>query len=187
MINTTDPEQKKGIAELAEAFRIVSRSQSVHLNIVGGGHAMPWLQEFVGLHGLESTVRFSGWLGSDDIEAAYRQADVLVLPSWAEGLPNSMIEAMAAKVAVVVSAVGNIPDLVADGREALLVPPKAVDALALALTRIVEDAGLRECIAEAGHALAAREFAVEIAVTRLLDAIDISRGVSRASATKTPG
>ena len=110
-----------------------------------------------------------------------------MLPSWAEGLPNSMIEAMAAQLAVVVTAVGNIPDMVIDGRHALLVPPKDIPALTAALARVVGDAALRERLAEQGFALAAREFAVETAVTRLLDAVRIAREGAADGANNVPG
>jgi glycosyltransferase involved in cell wall biosynthesis len=106
-----------------------------------------------------------------DLETALAEADVLVLPSWAEGLPNAMVEAMAARLAVVVTAVGNIPDVVTDGREALLVPPRNVSALKAALARVIEDPVLRRNLGDAAFSLAASRWDVEQAVEGMLQAM----------------
>ena len=87
------------------------------------------------------------------------------------GLPNAMIEAMAAKLAVVVSAVGNIPASVSNKEEALLIPPRDVPALRSALASVIEDAGLRQRLGSAAFSLAEREFGVEQAVDRILAAV----------------
>ena len=165
-------EPEKGIRELLEAFRRIAQERDVRLNLVGDGHAMPLAREFVEANNLSSKVRFSGWLSADGLLEAYGEADALVLPSWAEGLPNAMIEAMAAGLAVVVTRVGNVPDVVRDREDALLVPPKDVDALAAVLADVVDDDALRTRLARAGHDLASREFAVEAAVERILLAVE---------------
>ena len=161
-------EPEKGIRELLEAFRRIARDRDVGLHIVGDGGGMAFARDFVANSKLQSRVRFSGWLAAEDLPAAYREADVLVLPSWAEGLPNAMIEAMAAGLAVAVTRVGNVPDVVRDRVEALLVEPRDVDGLASALAVLVDDSALRTGLGKNGHALAAREFAVEAAVDRIL-------------------
>ncbi len=117
-------DREKGIFELVEACRQLSRSCQFVLNVVGEGSAFRSVRDLVTRNELDSKVHFSGWLDGQALEDALSEADVFVLPSWVEGLPNSMIEAMAARLAVVVSSVGNIPDVVDDGREALLVPRK---------------------------------------------------------------
>jgi len=68
--------------------------------------------------------------------------------------------------------VGTIPDVVTDGHDALVVPPKDVDALAGALRRVMDDPGLLDTLARNGHRLATEEFAVEPAVERLARVID---------------
>lgn len=180
-------EFEKGVVELFEAFRTLTGQRDVLLNLVGDGHAVPWVREFIASHGLQDKVRLSGWLDATDILKAYRDADVLVLPSWAEGLPNAMIEAMASGLAVVITSVGNVPDVVADRREAMLVPPKDTAALAAALDEIVSDWTLREAIGRAGHELAGREFAVEVAVDRILNTMEIVRGTPRSKRAQAQG
>jgi len=116
-------------------------------------------------------VEFAGWVLDAEKEALLRCADILVLPSWAEGFPNAIIEAMAAKVAVVVTAVGNVPDLIHDGQEAMLVPPKDVEALRCAIELLLEDSAFRWKVAEQGHAFACENFSVDKGVARLTEVI----------------
>lgn len=168
-------DREKGVLEMLDAVCRISQSRAVSLEIVGEGNVSAIARELVRTNALDSVVRFSGWLHGADLERALADAHVLVLPSWAEGLPNAMIEAMAARLAVVVTAVGNVPDVVTTERDALLVPPRDVNALVEALSRMVDDPVLRHRIAEGGHALAAREFGVEPAVDRLLAATDWAR------------
>jgi len=97
-----------------------------------------------------------------DVPAQLAQADVFVLSSRSEGLPMSILEAMAAGLPVVASAVGGVPELVVDGETGLLVPPGDERALAAALARIVGDASLRTRLGAAGRARAEERFALEL-------------------------
>src|SRR6185503_4308052 len=103
-------DREKGVVELLEACGRLHPAHSFVLRIAGQGNASELALSLVKSRGLASIVRFDGWLTGSAVEEALMESDVLVLPSWAEGLPNAMIEAMAAKLAVVVSAVGNVPD-----------------------------------------------------------------------------
>lgn len=164
-------EESKGIFELIEACHHLSPSRQFVLDIVGEGNTSVAARELVKKYGLEKIVHFRGWLKEVDIENALAEADIFVLPSWAEGLPNAMVEAMAAKLAVVVSSVGNIPDVVTDGCEALLVPPKDVTALQIALAKVLDDTVLRHRLAEAAFSLAENQWGVERAVDNLLSVV----------------
>ena len=164
-------EKEKGIFELLEACSRLAQKNSFLLDIAGKGHADNSVREFVIEKKLGDRVRFLGWIKGPEIETAYAQADILVLPSWKEGMPNVIIEAMASKLAVVVTTVGNVPDFITDEQQALLVPPQDTDALTNALDRVINDRGLRLSLASCGHAFAEKTFAVEPAVDRLEKAI----------------
>ncbi|MFO0180934.1 MAG: glycosyltransferase, partial [bacterium] len=86
---------------------------------------------------------FHGWLSGQDKLNVVEQADIIVLPSLSEGMPNALLEAMAAGLPVVASSVGGIPDLVKDGYSGVLVSPNDPIALASALKRLVESRDLR--------------------------------------------
>ncbi len=84
--------------------------------------------------GLHERVHFLGW--RDDVPAVVARADVVLLPSFTEGLPRSLLEAMALAKPVVATRVGGIPELVRDGIDGLLVDPRNVDALVRALQQL---------------------------------------------------
>lgn len=164
-------EREKGVIELIEACARLWPTHRFTLTIAGRGHAEEASRELVEVSGLRGQVRFVGWAEGLVLEQLLSESDVLVLPSWAEGLPNAMIEAMAAKLAVIVSAVGNIPDVVADGKEAILVPPRDPSALAVALSRVLRNLALRQSLAVRGHEFAAERFSANSAAALLDQAV----------------
>jgi glycosyltransferase involved in cell wall biosynthesis len=95
-----------------------------------------------------------------DVPEQLAASDVFVLSSRSEGMPMSILEAMAAGLPVVASAVGGIPEIVRDGATGLLVPPGDADALAAALGRLLDDDGLRRRLGAAGRERALDEFDV---------------------------
>jgi glycosyltransferase involved in cell wall biosynthesis len=163
--------REKGVEELLLAVQRVIPGRTVTLDLVGDGAYAAEAKASLPTE-LHGRIRFRGGLVGEELEKALREADVLVLPSWAEGLPNAMIEAMASGLAVVTTPVGGIPDYVTDQQEALLVPPQDVDALAEALARLAEDDDLRERLGRNGHALAADVFSAEEAARRMVEVFD---------------
>jgi glycosyltransferase involved in cell wall biosynthesis len=168
-------ERDKGVFELIEACRRLVGQHRFTLDFVGEGRAAAEARALVKRYGMLEIVRFQGWLQEPDVRRALTESDVLVLPSWAEGLPNAMIEAMAARLAVVVSKVGAVPDVIVDRHAGLLVNPKDTESLYRALAEILNDAQLREGLAAEAYKIAAREFGVENAVDRLVAAIEECR------------
>lgn len=171
-------EKEKGIIELLEASLSVSKHFDFYLMIAGRGHAEQEARMFVQANGLERVVRFCGWVEGGAKEELLRRADILILPSWAEGFPNAVVEAMAAKLAVIVTAVGNIPDLLVNEEHALVVQPKSVGTLAEAMCRLLLDPQLRLKLADRAHSFARDTFSVGqgvAALTRVIDdAIEMS-------------
>jgi glycosyltransferase involved in cell wall biosynthesis len=165
-------EREKGVFELIEACRRLAGTRRFTLDVAGEGNASDAARGLVAKYDLGQAVRFRGWLRGEQLKQALMAADVLVLPSWAEGLPNAMIEAMAAGLAVVVSSVGAIPELITDHESGLLVEPRNADSLARALDEIIADPVLRENLAREAYRIAVRDFEVEAAVNRLVTEIE---------------
>ena len=131
---------------------------SARLRIAGDGPDRNALAAEVTRLGLDGSVELLGTRG--DVDELLADADLFVLSSDSEGLPMSVLEAMAAGLPVVASAVGGVPELVRDGETGTLVPPRDSAALAAAIRRLVADAALRERLGEAGRLRAEREFSL---------------------------
>lgn len=109
------------------------------------------------------------WLGwQNDIPALLRDADIVVLPSYSEGVPRSLVEAMAAGRPVVASRVGGIPSLVEDGVTGILIEPGDGEGLARALLKLAEDPEMRRTIGNAARQYVRRhhDFAQHIALLK---------------------
>lgn len=135
--------EKKGVTYLCEAVaRLAKRDVPVELEIVGDGPLQQELERFVARHGLERHIFIRGRRDKAYVQAALRQADVFSLPSVTatdgdqEGIPVSLMEAMASGVPCLSTVHSGIPELIQDGQSGWLVPERDVDALAEKLARI---------------------------------------------------
>lgn len=143
--------ERKGVRHMLEALgdpRV--RNESWIATLAGDGASAPYRRRAEEL-GLADRVSFSGWVDSDEARAMLADTDVLVLPSHAEGLPMSVIEAFAHGVAVVSTPVGAIPEILEDAVNGLLVSPGDSAQLAQALLTILQDEPLRRRLAESGR------------------------------------
>lgn len=135
--------------------------QALRLRLVmlGGGPLLAAAQARLAQAGLAD----QAWLPGDrtDVAALLPQVDIFALPSQAEGISNTLLEAMACGCAPVATAVGGNPELVTDGGNGLLVPASDSEALAQALGRLVADPGLRTSLAQASLERARREFSLD--------------------------
>lgn len=151
---------QKGVDVLLRALSALPREfPDLKTLIVGEGPARPELERLAAQLGVSQKVIFTGL--RRDIPDILAALDLLVLPSRWEGMPNVVLEAMAAGTPVVATAVGAVPELVIDGETGLLVPPEDPAALAQCLRRLLSDAPLRARLAAAGRARVEKEFSLE--------------------------
>ena len=149
----------KGVDTLVEAVDILRRRWPVRLLLVGDGECRPALERAVAQRALGGCVSFLGRRG--DVPRLLRCADLFVFPSRTEGLPNALLEAMAAGVPVVATDVPGCQDLVTDGFTGRLVPAGDECALAAAMAAALENEALsRDMSARACH-LVSRLYTVE--------------------------
>lgn len=177
-------EPEKGIFELIEACRQLAIERQFTVSVVGEGTALAEARERVARYDLARRVQFRGWLSHQDLRRTLEDADAFVLPSWAEGLPNAMIEAMAAGLPVIVSSVGAIPEVIANRRSGMLVEPRDVASLVRALREVIDGAELRDNLAREAFRIVSRDFGVEGAVTRLIE--EVRAAVTPAAARAEP-
>lgn len=123
--------EQKGIPTLIEAAAALKREgRAFHLAIIGDGEMRGAIEASIAREGLQSFVTLAGWKTPGDVRAAIEDAAVFVLPSYAEGLPVSIMEAMSLARPVISTYVAGIPELVIPGETGWLAP--ASDARALA-------------------------------------------------------
>ena len=166
-------EDFKGVLDLLNAILILRKTQiSFHVILSGEGGALTTASNFVELHKLQSYVTFTGWIDKKTKAILLDTCEIFVLPSWSEGLPNAMIEAMSAGLACVVTKVGMIEDYVVNGRDALIVNPKDPIGLAEAIKTLLLDQQAREIISKNGSLLARSNFTLESGVRKLSDEVE---------------
>ena len=146
---------------LLRAFRLVSDDHpTVHLLIVGDGPLRPQVERQVEALSLTHRVTLAGW--RDDLPSVYAASDVYILTTWGwEGLPLTVLEAMAAGLPVIATDAGGVPEAVADGETGLLVARCDVDGLTRALRALIEHPARRRAMGAAGRARAEAHFTVE--------------------------
>jgi glycosyltransferase involved in cell wall biosynthesis len=162
----------KGQRELVEAAALV---QDVHVVLVGddleqGGAYRTLLAELARARGVEDRVHFLGF--REDAGELLDQFDVLVLPSWIEGLPGVVLEAMAHAKPVIATPVGGTPELVVDGETGVLVAARDPRALADAIRSLVADPERAHRLGAAGRERAEREFSERAMTARVLEVYD---------------
>jgi glycosyltransferase involved in cell wall biosynthesis len=127
--------------------------------VFGEGAQRPALERMIDQANLRAHFVLPGFRG--DLDQLLPNADLFVLPSFTEGLPNVVLEASAAGVPVVATAVGGTPEVVAHGRTGLLVPPGDATALAERIIELLRDEPRRRQLGAAGRQLVGARFSFE--------------------------
>lgn len=153
----------KGILETIEAVRILrDRGIDIRLTVAGAGDALDAIQRAIAAGGLASHVQLVGEVFGEAKQQLWRQTRVLALPSYHEGLPYALLEAMAHGVVPVASAVGAIPDVMQDRVHGLLVPPRDPKAVAQALARLAADRLMLQRLSDAARERAVTRYSVTL-------------------------
>jgi glycosyltransferase involved in cell wall biosynthesis len=153
VIVTRNLEALYDIPTALRAFsRLLERFPVARLTIAGSGPERSALEALCTELGLAQAVTFTGRLDNEQTAGLYRSADLVLNPSTADNMPNSLLEAMASGVPIVSTNVGGVPFMVVDGTTALLVPARDPDAMAAAAERALSDRALASRLREAGRA-----------------------------------
>jgi glycosyltransferase involved in cell wall biosynthesis len=144
--------------------RLAKQGRRVRLRLVGDGPDDSSLRACADRLDSPESVVFEGAVNQDRIRSLYATADAFCLPSFAEGLPVVLMEAMAMEIPCVTTNITGIPELIRDGIDGLLVPASDVEALVEALVRLMDDGELRGRLAKSGRA-------------RVLEHYDLGRNV----------
>ena len=165
MISVGTLQDHKGFQYLIPALGMLrDRKLNFKCTIIGGGPLEEDLRKHIQLLSLEPFVRMTGPLKQDEVLPYYKKADLLILmaqPEWHWGIPNVLVEALAAKTAVITTKFGSVEELVRNGETGLIVSPKSPEALAEAIERLYRDDSFRMKLAEAGYQIVCDQFNLE--------------------------
>jgi colanic acid/amylovoran biosynthesis glycosyltransferase len=131
-------EQKGQLILLEAARQLKERGLRFELVLAGDGEMRPEVERLIERHGLQAQVRITGWISSQQVREEIQAARAMVLPSFAEGLPVVIMEAMALERPVVSTTVAGIPELVRNGQDGWLVAPGDAQALTQALAEVLQ-------------------------------------------------
>jgi glycosyltransferase involved in cell wall biosynthesis len=160
--------KRKGVSEFLQSVaRIKNDGQHLKVTISGGGSIAHYKAEAAAL-GIDDVCRFTGWLDPEAAHGMLLSADALVLPSYDEGLPMVILEALSAGVPVVATPVGSIPDVLKDEVSCLFVTPGSVDELSVALMRVLKDSELRSRLSRNGREIYLENFNLDDYMRKLL-------------------
>ncbi len=153
--------ERKGVSDLLAALALPGFDRrQVEVQIAGGGDVQSY-QARANALGLKRLVHFSGWVDHPEVARLMAAADVLVLPSYDEGLPLVILEALANGVAVVCSPVGEIVGVLTDGFDAVLVQPGDPRGLAAGMQRVLRNPVLRQTLEKNGRRLYVQNFSLQ--------------------------
>ena len=154
-----NPRSEKGLDVLVAALAAAPLPDDVHVVVIGDGPDRDDLERALASANLTSRVHLVGRVA--DARQLYRAFDVVVSPSRAEGLPNSVLEAAAAGRAIVATRAGGTPEIIVDDQTGLLVDVEDPAALRLALDRVLVDDALRHRLGAAAEADVSVRFTID--------------------------
>jgi colanic acid/amylovoran biosynthesis glycosyltransferase len=147
--------RRKGVDVLLEAFaEVLAARPDARLTVAGDGEEAGALRAQADALGIAAAVEFTGAVAHDRVVDLYHRADVYCLPSFSEGVPTVLMEAMATDLPVVATAVGGVSELV----DEIVVPPARPDRIAEALLRLAADAELRRRLGTQGRERVLRDY-----------------------------
>ncbi|MGR5130759.1 glycosyltransferase family 4 protein [Vibrio alfacsensis] len=134
--------EKKGVKDLINAFALVVKELPYARLALGGDGDIATFKQQVENLGISSNVDFLGWVAGEQKNTWLSKADIYCLPSYNEGFPMGILEAMSANIPVVASTAGGIPDAIEDGVDGLLIEAGDVEMLASHLKTLISDRAL---------------------------------------------
>lgn len=157
----------KGVSDLLKAFVIVKKSCPLaRLHFAGIGD-LGFYKSMAKDLGISDSVILLGWISGSEKFYELATSDVYCLPSYIEGFPMSIVEAMSLGIPVVSTAVGGIPDAIDSGNDGILIEPGDVDSLARVLITLVIDRSLNDALSSAGKSKFFANFSHDVVIPKL--------------------
>jgi glycosyltransferase involved in cell wall biosynthesis len=162
-------EDKGQLLLIEAAARLNAKDVPFELVLAGDGPMRAEIEAFIERYGLQQRVRITGWLSSSQVREEILASRALVLPSFAEGLPVVLMEAMALRRPVLTTYIAGIPELVRHGRDGWLFPAGSIEALARAMEDcLAKSPEELQAMGEAAHDRVVARHSVEIEAAKLV-------------------
>jgi glycosyltransferase involved in cell wall biosynthesis len=159
--------EKKGVFDLIKAIVLVNQELTNIEFVLAGDGDLEAVRAAARDNGVDGSIVLPGWVGGRDKERLLAISDVFVLPSYFEGLPVGILEAMALGVPVVATRVGGIPDMVTNREHAILVEPGDVRGLAQAVVALLRERDLADRLIKNAHARVKEHYSQDVVAEKL--------------------
>lgn len=164
--------KRKGVYDLLDAFeKLIPEVPAAQL-VLGGDGDVDKVRELVARKNLEKHIHVLGWVSGGQKVRVFQECDIYVLPSYNEGLPGSILEAMATGVPVISTPVGGIPEAVIENRNGFLINPGDTDDLYRKLKMLCQNKELREKMGKESKNIIMERFEIEKIVLSLIEIYD---------------
>lgn len=159
----------KGVYDLLHAWVVFREHCYGWRLVIGGKGEVDKLLATAEQLGIREDVDFLGWITGKDKERELRTADIFVLPSYVEGMPVSLLEAMAFGVPVICTPVGGVPDMLTENDHAAWVQPGDIAGLAKCMCEFADSPDLRQRLASSAYEHVSHSYSVEVSITSLVE------------------
>jgi len=167
VISVTGLRPIKGVQDLIEACKILTEEKIPYqCQIIGGGPDQQQIEELIGKYNLTEHVHLLGKIHPDQIKDYLLKSSVFVLPSLSEGIPVAVMEAMAMELPVIATDITGLPEIIENGINGYLVPPKDPQALANKIMELYNDPKKRIALGKAAHQTIVEKFNLKKNVAR---------------------
>ncbi|KAA1189949.1 glycosyltransferase family 4 protein [Pseudohalioglobus sediminis] len=159
--------ERKGVYDLISAVGRIAQQIPDSVFYLCGDGEIEKVNEEIAAAGLADFFSVEGWIGIEDKADYYSKADVFLLPSYNEGLPMSILEAMSSALPLIATPVGGIPEVIESGANGLLVEPGDIDGLAQAILSLFRDVESRNHLGQAALRCYQERYCPEVIVPKL--------------------
>lgn len=168
-------DQNKGVFDLINvAYEL--RSLDIEWHLAGNGKDYEEVAQMVSTYKMEEYFKLLGWVHGDEKDKLLVSSDVFILPSYREGLPNSMLEAMMYSLCTIVSDVGAVSDIIEDTVNGYLIEPGNVDSIKSAVRSAIKLGNGRKDMGNLARATVLEKNTIELAVEKFGQVLDINNG-----------
>jgi glycosyltransferase involved in cell wall biosynthesis len=162
--------KRKGIYDVIESAKLI-KNPNVEINLYGDGEIEKF-DKLISDSDLHDKIKLPGWVSGEKKDEVLQNSDIFILPSYNEGLPMSILEAMAVGLPIISTPVGGIPEAVEDGVNGFLIQAGDYNALAEKIDLLASNQSLRVQMGQRGYNLAKEKFDIKIIIKQLQDIYD---------------